>query len=259
MYRDHSRESPLRECRSRENHRPEYHHRPTQGYVHRRAHHKHRGYRKHEKFTYREKENIIKDDVSLNDEDGSYQEKITFYEKESLQSILDQVDLNKKHHAPKFNKEEPALKYKTSEYNHQLGFAKSGPSTPVFNPVEDYKLYRSLLPRSKDHSCSSHHSNICKTPACLLSCTNWVMDIYECKIVEGNSMMGGSNPASLNSSMVSSDREKSTSGQKSFIDQSVILGGGMASNLMDLPSTRKLMTVVSNNPPTLDILMMIIL
>ena len=68
-----------------------------------------------------------------------------------------------------------------------------------------------------------HNRNI----SCLLSCANWVLDVYECRIVEG----------------LPSNNENS-SGDVSNLDHSV-LGGGMPSNMMDLSTTKKIMTIVS--------------
>lgn len=207
-------------------------------------------YRRAPKYQYREKENIPSGE-------GGGELRPPAYHSESLQGILDQVDINKKQglwpRACQATKEgrlgcAPELRPMT-EQSYQN--ARSHSSACQLDPLAEYQLYKSLLPKNAHHSSSSHHSSVFKTPACLLGCTRWVMDIYECKIVDGNGNQGsnplsGSNPASSNTSFASAaDQMKGPAESGARVDQSCILGGGMANNLMDFESTKKIMTVVS--------------
>jgi hypothetical protein len=45
----------------------------------------------------------------------------------------------------------------------------------VFDPAKEYETYKARQPK---HHCGSHE----RTPACVLQCVNWVLDIEECTI-----------------------------------------------------------------------------
>ena len=100
-------------------------------------------------------------------------------------------------------------------YSNNCYNASSTPQPPEeeFDPIKEYNLYKSKLPLIVD---PIHHD---RTPACLLQCVNWVLDIEECDIVED----------------FNENRER------------IGLGTSIPNGLMDPKTTRKILTVVSKN------------
>ena len=51
-----------------------------------------------------------------------------------------------------------------------------------FNAQKEYDLYRSKLPESSHSEVHHHREQHPRSPACLLECVKWVLDVEECPI-----------------------------------------------------------------------------
>ena len=106
------------------------------------------------------------------------------------------------------------------------------PANPLhnFDPIHEYDLYKTMLPKDASHPSISHHSTVLKTPACLLACTKWVMDVYECKIVEGSGAPSGNAYPGPNQGMAGNSEPIS-------LDNSFSSGGGTTGYNMESSSS----------------------